>query len=211
MFLFPFSSKTASQSPIFTLTRRAFTLIELVVVIAIIAILAAIIAPNAFRAIEKAKIARAAEDMKTIKTAALTYYADTGSWPLVGVGGSIRGTGAGFLTNNDGYGNSVPGWDGPYLERWPNNPWGDPSSGFGNKYYWDADFSGDDNGDGIVGEAQVIMFNVPRKSAQTLDDKYDNGVLVGSNVGFVYQNLVVTPSHTADPLTLNWMIKEPIN
>ncbi len=189
--------------------KRSFTLVELIVVIAIVAILAAIIAPNAFRAIEKAKISRAAEDMKTIKAAALAYYTDTGTWPLIGVGGAIRGTGAGFLTNDDGYGNPVPGWDGPYLEKWPNNPWGDPSSPFGNKYYWDADYVGDDNGDGIVGEAQVIMFNVPRKSAQILDRRYDNGILVGSGVGFIYQNLVVTPNPNADPLTLNWMVMEP--
>jgi len=81
MFLFPFSSKTASQSPIFTLTRRAFTLIELVVVIAIIAILAAIITPNAFRAIKKAQVSKTVADMKAIKNALLTYYADTGKFP----------------------------------------------------------------------------------------------------------------------------------
>jgi len=53
------------------------------------------------------------------------------------------------------------------------------------------------------------MFNVPRKSARILDEKYDNGILVGSDVGFVYQNLVVTPNHSADPLTLNWIITQP--
>ena len=192
-------------------SKKGFTLIELIVVIAIIAVLSAIIAPSAFMAIEKAKIARATSDMRAIKTGAMAYYTETGSWPLVGVGGAIRGTGAGFITNNDGSGNPVTGWDGPYLERWPVNPWGSASSGFANQYYWDADYSGDDNGNGIVGEAQVIMFNVPRKSAQTLDERFDNGVLAGANVGFIYQNLVVTPSTTADPLTLNWMIKEPIN
>ncbi len=190
--------------------RAGFTLIELIVVIAIIAVLSAIIAPSAFMAIEKAKIARATDDMRAIKTAVMSYYTDTGLWPLVGISGAIRGTGAGLVTNNDGSGNPVAGWDGPYLEKWPVNPWGSALSAFGNKYYWDADSSGDDNGNGIVGEAQVIMFNVPRKSAQTLDERFDDGVLTGADVGFIYQNLVVTPSATADPLTLNWMIKEPI-
>jgi len=189
--------------------KKGFTLIELIVVIAIIAILASIVAPNAFRAVEKAKIARATGDMKNIKTAALGYNIDTGSWPLLGLGGAVRASGHGFIDNDDGSGNLVPGWDGPYLEKWYVNPWG-ATGGFGNKYYWDADYVGDDNGDGIVGEAQVIMFNVPRKSAQTLDERYDDGILVGASVGFVYQNLVVTPNPTADPLTLNWMIKEPL-
>jgi len=189
--------------------KKTFTLIELILVIALIAVIGAVVANNSFRAIEKAKIARAAKDMNSIRAAAMLYYGDTGTWPLIGKTGSIRGTGTGFLTNNDGSGNRVPGWNGPYLEKWPNNPWGDPESGYGNKYYWDADWSGDDNGDGIVGEAQVIMFNVPRKSARILDEKYDNGILVGSDVGFVYQNLVVTPNHSADPLTLNWIITQP--
>lgn len=190
--------------------KPVFTLIELIVVIAIIAVLMAITAPNVFRAIEKAKISRAAGDMQVIKAAAMAYYADTGGWPLIGIGGTIRGTGAGFLTNNDGTGNTVSSWKGPYLEKWPNNPWGDPSSSYGNKYYWDADFSGDDNNDGITGEAQVIIFNIPVNSAKMIDEKYDDGKLRGSNVGFIYQNLVVTPSPSADPLTINWMIMQPV-
>jgi general secretion pathway protein G len=190
--------------------NRAFTLIELIVVIAIIAILSAIIAPNAFRAIEKAKITRAVGDMRTIKTAAMAFYGDTGTWPLKGIGDDTRSSGKGFVTNDDGYSNTVPNWDGPYLQRWPVNPWGSTGSAWGNKYYWDADMSGDDNNDGILPEAQVIMFNVPRKSALLLDKQYDNGVLTGTDVGFVYQNMVVNASATADPMTLNWMIMEPI-
>jgi general secretion pathway protein G len=191
--------------------RGSFTLIELIVVIAIIAVLAAIVAPNAFRAIEKAKISRAAADMKAIKGAAMAYYTDTNTWPLIGIGGVIRGTGAGLVTNDDGTGNPVPFWDGPYLEKWPSNPWGDPASAFGSQYYWDADLVGDDNGNGIVGEAQVIMFNVTRSSALRLDELYDDGTLVGANVGNIYQNLVVTPDPNADPMTLNWMVMEPVS
>jgi general secretion pathway protein G len=188
----------------------AFTLIELIVVIAIIAILAAVIAPNAFRAIEKAKIARATGDMKTIKTGALSFYADTGTWPLRHIGDDRRSSGSGFVNDSDGNGNRVPGWDGPYLSKWPVNPWGNVSSSWGNKYYWDADDSGDDNSNLIEPEAQVIMFNVPRKSGQILDNQYDNGVLVGPNVGNIYQNKVVNPIGTPDPMVLNWMIMEPI-
>jgi general secretion pathway protein G len=191
--------------------KRAFTLVELIVVIAVIGILAAIIAPNAFKAIEKSKIARAAEDIRAIRGASMGYYADTGTWPMLGIGDARRASGMGFLTDDDGNGNPVWGWNGPYLDKWPRNPWGSSASAYTNQYYWDADLSGDDNGNGITGEAQVIMFNVPRKSALTLDSSYDNGSLLGADVGNIYQNQVVSgASATIDPVTINWMIKEPV-
>ena len=138
--------------------KRAFTLIELIVVIAIIAILAAIIAPNAFRAIEKAKIAKVEGDLKAIKTAALAYYADTGRFPpdddIYIHQGFHPGRGIDFLKNMAG----ISGWDGPYLERWPNNPywkapWGSQEEG----YQWEGagptasfDFDGDGIADSCV-------------------------------------------------------------
>ena len=101
-------------------TKAGFTLIELIVVIAIIAILGAIIAPNAFRAIEKAKIAKAVADYKTLKQASYSLYADTGKWPIYSKpysGTSIRNT---PLLRDVG----LAGWDGPYLEKDPDpHPW----------------------------------------------------------------------------------------
>ncbi|MFA5362575.1 MAG: prepilin-type N-terminal cleavage/methylation domain-containing protein [Candidatus Omnitrophota bacterium] len=99
--------------------RRGFTLIELIVVIAIIAVLAAIIAPNAFKAIEKAKVIRCVSDLKTFKTAALGYYSDCGRWPADGVSWFTAEEEAMFIT---GQGQPI-GWDGPYVERWPDPPW----------------------------------------------------------------------------------------
>ena len=105
-------------------TVNSFTLLELIVVIAIIAILAAIIAPNAFRAIEKAKVAKAEGDFKAIQTAVMAYYADTGRWPPsdqshgAGTANDITVETQNFITGE----NQPPGWDGPYLERWPASP-----------------------------------------------------------------------------------------
>ncbi|MBC2399640.1 prepilin-type N-terminal cleavage/methylation domain-containing protein [Clostridium tetanomorphum] len=101
--------------------KKGFTLVELLVVIAIIAILAAIIAPNAFKAIEKSKVATAESDYKAIKTAALSYYSDTGEWPKND--DEKNGEDPGFVTNpGEGLGKV---WNGPYLEKWPTkNPWG---------------------------------------------------------------------------------------
>jgi general secretion pathway protein G len=95
------------------MNKEAFTLIELLVVIAIIGILAAVVAPNAYRAIEKAKIAGTIADTRAIQSAAMDYYADTGTWPVDGIGTATMPTNG--LVANDG----TPGWNGPYLEKWP--------------------------------------------------------------------------------------------
>jgi general secretion pathway protein G len=86
--------------------KKGFTLIELIVVIAIIAVLGAVIAPNAFKSIEKAKIAATVQDLNSIKTAAAAFFTDTSAWPAD----------AAAFTANAG---AVPGWDGPYLDKWP--------------------------------------------------------------------------------------------
>ncbi|ADL08656.1 type II secretion system protein GspG [Thermosediminibacter oceani] len=96
--------------------QRGFTLVELLVVIAIIAILAAVVLPNAFNAIERSKVVAAEADYKSIKTAVLNFYADTGKWP--------QSDDYSYLVDKPDD-NSYPGWNGPYLDRWPNkNPWG---------------------------------------------------------------------------------------
>ncbi|OPX29968.1 MAG: N-terminal methylation, partial [Candidatus Omnitrophica bacterium 4484_171] len=92
--------------------KKGFTLIELIVVIAIIAVLAAIVAPNAFKAIEKGKISATIGDYKSIKTAAMAYYADTGVWPA---DGTDKDTDPNGFVKDD----AASGWDGPYLEKWP--------------------------------------------------------------------------------------------
>ena len=57
--------------------NKGFTLVELLVVIAIIGILAVVAVPALFKNIEKAKIAELEADISTLRSAALSYYADT--------------------------------------------------------------------------------------------------------------------------------------
>lgn len=98
------------------MTKKSFTLIELIVVIAIIAILAAIIAPNAFKAIEKAKISRTMSDLRVTKNAVTNHYIDTGKWPLEsGIQTELEWVEvyASSLIEDI---HSYDGWDGPYLD-----------------------------------------------------------------------------------------------
>ncbi|MCX7927165.1 MAG: type II secretion system GspH family protein [Candidatus Omnitrophica bacterium] len=123
---------------------KGFTLVELIVVVAIIAILAAVVTPNAFRAIEKAKISSTIADIKAIRAAAYDFYTDTGTLPCTKAGG--WGADPGFVRPitpsncwpNEGGCNqgctNISGWDGPYLEKWPQS--GRWLLGGGGKYNW---------------------------------------------------------------------------
>lgn len=160
---------------------RGFTLIELIVVIAIIAILAAIVAPNAFRAVEKSKIARVVEDSKVIKTGAYAMYADTGLWPGSNweddedndtLAEADQGEGFVFKGSNS---HMPDTWEGPYLEKWPLNPWG-------GQYWWDYN-EADQNGDGIAQEHVLWVDNsrgnagkrIPTSARVKIDQTLDDG------------------------------------
>lgn len=147
--------------------NKGFTLVELIVVIAIIAVLAAIIAPNAFKAVEKAKVSGEIEDYRSIKTAAMAYYADTGTWPAQCVAPPCN---AGFVTDPP-----VTGWDGPYLEKWPATAkWGGDvqwclvtTAANGICEAWDGD---------IAQERVVRIEDVPQTAATKVDQQLDGAI-----------------------------------
>ncbi len=64
-------------------SRRAFTLIELLIVVAIIAILAAIAVPNFLEAQTRSKVSRVKSDLRTVATALESYYVDNNHYPPI--------------------------------------------------------------------------------------------------------------------------------
>ena len=62
-------------------TKRAFTLIELIIVVVIIGILALVAIPRYFANIEKARKAEAYSTMRSIREAVLGYYAANALYP----------------------------------------------------------------------------------------------------------------------------------
>ncbi|MCX5708728.1 MAG: prepilin-type N-terminal cleavage/methylation domain-containing protein [Candidatus Omnitrophica bacterium] len=156
--------------------RKGFTLIELIVVIAIIAILAAIIAPNAFKAVEKAKISGAIEDFRSIKTGAMSFYSDAGTWPLTCATPALcAGSGGGFVSAPVP---AVTGWDGPYLEKWP------AASKWGGQYTWGNVAAGMQFNAAVppggTGERWVTITQVPSTAAVKIDAQMDGTIAAGN-------------------------------
>lgn len=95
---------------------RAFTLIEMLLVITIIGILAALVIPKMVGRSEQARQTAAQADISGIKTALDAFEVDNGYYP--------KGkNGLGDLIQQP---RDVRNWHGPYLEKLPTDPWGNP-------------------------------------------------------------------------------------
>ena len=183
--------------------KRGFTLIELIVVIAIIAVLAAIIAPAAFKQVEKSKVVGTVGDYKSIKTAVMAYYSDTGVWPT----SAFAVAGACFTANP---GAPVTNWDGPYLEKWPTAGRWSGAAVAGTVTYlndaagftpsWDA-VAGADNA------RYIRISQVPLASARALDRQID-GTNAGAETdsrGYVRYSIVA-----GDPIPVDILISTDV-
>jgi general secretion pathway protein G len=98
--------------------QRGFTLIEIMVVMAILAILAALMVPKIMSGPDEAKRVAAKQDIGTVMQALKLYRRDNGRYPTQEQG--LRALIEKPATD------PVPNiWkDGGYLERLPNDPWG---------------------------------------------------------------------------------------
>jgi general secretion pathway protein G len=92
-------------------TKKAFTLVEMMAVVVIIGILAAVIAPKFFGQVDKANKTRVLQDIESIEKAVTLYKFDTNEFPE-----DLRD-----LVKNPG---ENPNWNGPYLDKVPEDPWG---------------------------------------------------------------------------------------
>ena len=94
--------------------HSAFTLVEMLLVVTIIGILAALVIPKIAGASERARNTAAYTDINGgIKTALGTYEVDNGFYPS-----SLEA-----LIQQP---QNARNWHGPYLEKMPIDPWGNP-------------------------------------------------------------------------------------
>ena len=98
-------------------SRRAFTLVELLLVLVILGILAALVLPKFTGRTEQARVTAALTQIATFGTALDAFEVDTGGYPR----------GSDGLSQLIVQPNGVAGWRGPYLKSdIPPDPWGHP-------------------------------------------------------------------------------------
>jgi general secretion pathway protein G len=100
-----------------TLSRNAFTLIELLCVLVILAVLAAVVVPKFTNRTEQAKNTAAQADIRVLEGMIDAFQVDTGRFPT-------NDEGLRALVESPA---NVKNWQGPYIKKGvPNDPWGNP-------------------------------------------------------------------------------------
>ncbi|MBL0090072.1 MAG: type II secretion system major pseudopilin GspG [Ideonella sp.] len=102
----------------FRLAQRGFTLIELLVVLVIIGVLAALIVPNLLDRTDDARVTAARTDVNNLMQSLKLYKLDNQRFPT-----GEQGLEA--LVRKPTSGSVPPNWR-PYLDKLPNDPWGQP-------------------------------------------------------------------------------------
>ena len=98
--------------------QAGFTLIELMVVLVIIGVLAALIVPNVLDRADDARVTAARTDIGNLAQALKLYKLDNQRYPTAAQGLQA-------LLVKPTAGPLPPNWK-PYVEKLPNDPWGNP-------------------------------------------------------------------------------------
>ncbi|MBU6503529.1 MAG: type II secretion system protein GspG [Burkholderiaceae bacterium] len=109
---------TLLPSPLRRRVQAGFTLIELMVVLVIIGVLAALIVPNVLERADEARVTAARTDINNLMQALKLYRLDNQRYPTAEQGLQA-------LLVKPTTPPIPPNWR-PYLDKLPNDPWGNP-------------------------------------------------------------------------------------
>lgn len=129
--------------------RDGFSLLEILVVLAIIALIAAVVGPRVFAQLDRSKTTAARLQAKAVKSALETMRIDIGRLPT-------QQEGLNLLMQGDP--SAVPGWQGPYMETLPSDPWARP-------YVYVA--PSEAGAAGATGEAKVLSYGADGQEGGT--------------------------------------------
>ncbi len=96
--------------------NKGFTLIEIMVVVIILGILTAIVAPNIIGRVGDAQVTAAKQTIRSIEGALRMYRLDNFNYPNTEQGIEAL--------SKKPVGQNSRNWKGPYLDRIPEDPWG---------------------------------------------------------------------------------------
>ena len=156
----------------------------------VILIILAIYAYSSFdRFFEKYEINTIISNIKTIRSAADSFYSDTSTLPCTKSGG--WGKDPGFIKQitlsncwpeEEGCAKgctNIAGWKGPYLDKWPLGHW---LQGGGWKYNWNR-YDNYGGCSGITGVITLQIFQaVSQRSLEIIDKIMDDGNLSSGNI-----------------------------
>lgn len=100
-------------------SQKGFTLIEIMIVVVILSILASLIIPRIMNRPDQARVVKAQQDMRAIESALNMYRLDNFYYPTTNQGLEA-------LVNKPSLQPEPANWQQAYLDKLPNDPWGQP-------------------------------------------------------------------------------------
>lgn len=147
--------------------EMGFSLIELVIVVSVLAILAAVVTPQINKLVTKSKVSRLESELKTIKNAVNSAYADIGFLPR----DVKKNQDPGLMAKSKVPKAYKEKWEGPYLDRWPTeHPWGgsyDYNYGKNSVFNYDGDYGNE--------VWMTISGYLTVDTLERIDDELDDG------------------------------------
>jgi general secretion pathway protein G len=131
--------------------HRGFTLIEIMIVVVILGILATLVIPRIIDRPDQARAVKAKQDIRSLESTLQMYRLDNFDYPTTAQGLKA-------LINRPDSNPKPANWQGPYLDRLPIDPWGNPYIYLNPGEHGTIDLSsqGSDQRQGGQGSAQDI-------------------------------------------------------